>query len=108
MIDDALDNVLMELIVNSGDARSSAFEAVALARKGDFAGAEAKMKAAEDAITKAHNYQTQLMVREADGTGLTVSMIVVHSQDHLMNALTVIDMAKEIILLWKDRFEKSE
>ena len=45
---------IMGLIVNGGNAKSSAFEAIKAAKEGDFETADAKLKEAEASIAKAN------------------------------------------------------
>jgi len=49
----------------------------------------------------AHRFQTDLIQGEARGEKVEIRLILIHAQDHLMNAMTVIDLAKEIIELYK-------
>lgn len=101
------ENIVMELIVNSGDARSLALEALREARKGQFESADAKIQQADTTLAKTHNAQTELIQTELNGGKVEVSLLVVHAQDHLMNALTVIDLVKELIEMLKDKHEAS-
>lgn len=98
-----MEQVIMELIVNSGDARSSAIEAICSARKGDMDEAEQKLKEAEQTISKAHQMQTDLIQREINGEKTDITLLMVHAQDHLMNAMTVIDLSNELIEMMKGR-----
>lgn len=91
---------IMELIVNSGDARSRAMEAIEQARKGSFEDAENSLKEADEALTKAHELEAGMIQEEADGHAQAVSLLMAHAQDHLMNAITVIDMAREFVGLY--------
>lgn len=93
--------VIMGLIVNGGNAKSSAFEAIKAAKTGDFDKAEAKLKEADDFLIEAHNSQTSMLTDEAQGKHAKVTLLTVHSQDHLMNAITFRDLAGEIVDLYK-------
>lgn len=95
-----MEMVTMQLIVNSGDARSKAMEAVGCAKTGDFAQAADRLEEAKAFLTKAHEFQTDLIQEEAQGNVEKVTMLMAHAQDHLMNAITVIDMAGEFIDLY--------
>lgn len=95
------EEAIMTLIVNSGNARSCAMMAIQSAKEGNFDEAEAQIKEAESSIAEAHNAQTSLLQSEAAGEKNEVTLLVVHSQDHLMNAITVIDLAKEFINVYK-------
>lgn len=92
------DDVLMEILVNSGNARSLAIEALRAAAQGNFAEADEKLKEADEVMVEAHEHQTELIQGEINGTKKTeISLIVVHSQDHLMCGMAVIDLCKEMV-----------
>ena len=88
---------IMGLIMHGGDAKSSSMEAIYAAKKGDFDEAEQKITDADDALANAHKSQTKLLTREASGDSVELSLLLVHGQDHLMNAITFKDLAVEII-----------
>ena len=76
-------------------------EAIKFARSNQLGEAEAKISEASDAINLAHNIQTQLLTLEASGQDFKFSLLLTHSQDHMMNSITTIDLAKEFVYLWK-------
>ncbi|MGX6962985.1 PTS lactose/cellobiose transporter subunit IIA [Vagococcus xieshaowenii] len=88
---------VMGLIINSGNAKSDAMEAIYAAKTGNFDEADAKIKAAEEALVQAHHSQTGLLTKEAQGEKLDITLLTVHSQDHLMTSIAFTDLAKEII-----------
>ncbi|MFD1319303.1 PTS lactose/cellobiose transporter subunit IIA [Loigolactobacillus zhaoyuanensis] len=92
---------IMGLIVNGGNAKSSAFEAINAAKTGDFATADAKLKEADHFLVEAHNSQTDMLTAEANGEHAKVTLLTVHSQDHIMNAITFRDLAGEMVELYK-------
>ncbi|NRY61706.1 PTS lactose/cellobiose transporter subunit IIA [Clostridium beijerinckii] len=98
----SMDQVVMELVVNGGHARSKSMEAIKAARKGDIEFAKEKIKEANEALNKAHNFQTSLIQKEAAGEEVGISLLMVHAQDHLMNAMTVRDLAKEMISMYEE------
>lgn len=97
----SMEFIIMNLVVDGGDARSSALEAIRAARNSDFDKANELINACEVAIEKAHVTQTELIQKEAGGEHIEVQLLMVHAQDHLMNAMTVKDLAIEIIELCK-------
>ena len=98
---DDLEIIIMELQVNAGAARSSALTALQMARKGDFADAEKAMEESREFVKHAHTIQTKLIGMD-EGTGkLPVNLITVHSQDHLMNAMVIQDLAGDMIELYR-------
>ena len=48
-----------------------------------------------------HEFQTGILKAEASGEHLEMSLIMVHAQDHLMNSMTVRDLANEFIKLYE-------
>ncbi|MER1662033.1 PTS lactose/cellobiose transporter subunit IIA [Enterobacter cloacae] len=96
-----LETTIMELLVNAGGARSAALTALQMARKGDFDEAEKAMEESREYVKHAHTIQTQLIGLD-EGTGkLPVNLITVHSQDHLMNAMVIQDLAGDMIELYR-------
>jgi len=92
---------IMGLIMHSGNAKSDAMEAIAAAKKGAFEEADQKISAAEASLVEAHHSQTNLLTKEAQGDHMTVTLLTVHSQDHLMTAIAFKDLAIEIIDLYR-------
>jgi cellobiose PTS system EIIA component len=99
---------IMEIIVNGGDARSSCLKAVRCARSGQFEEAEGLVKRAEESLEKAHNMQTKLIQAEIRGERNEITLLMVHAQDHLMNAITVKELVVEMIAECKKRIELEE
>lgn len=97
-----LELAVMDLVVDSGSARSYAMEAIAYAKDGKFEQAAEALDHADKEILKAHHTQTNLIRREAGGDKIGFSLIIVHSQDHLMNAMVVRDLAREFVELYKE------
>lgn len=95
--------IIMELVVASGDARSTAIEALRCAKTGEFEQAEKKLAAADASILKAHHVQTDMIQREINGDKIPIDLLTVHAQDHIMNAMTVLDLVKEMIEILKIR-----
>ena len=69
--------------------------------KGDFELADAKIKDAEESLVQAHHSQTGLLTQEAQREHMEVTLLTVHSQDHLMTSIAFTDLAKEIIDLYR-------
>jgi len=93
------EEAVINIIANGGEGRSHAMNAIRLAKEGDFQAAEEALKLAEQALVKGHRVQSNLLKEEASGTKNEVTILMVHAQDHLMNAMTVLDLAKEIIFI---------
>ena len=88
----------MQLILYAGTGRSMVLEAVKnLLEDNDAVKAKAAITAAGKEIGKAHEIQTALMTAECDGATVEKSILLIHAQDHLMTAITVKDLANELI-----------
>lgn len=61
---------------------------------------------ANAALLQAHKAQTEMLTREAQGEETSISLLMVHAQDHLMTSLTFVDLAKEVVEVY-ERFEKN-
>lgn len=93
---------IMQLIMAGGNAKSSAFEAIRAAKAGDFDTADAKLKEADGFLGDAHNAQTGMLTDEANGKHAKVSLLMVHGQDHVMNAITFRDLAGELVDVYRE------
>lgn len=102
-MDDTMNEIAFQIILYAGNGKSSAMEAIQEAKDGNFEEADAKIKEAGEELSKAHGVQTRLLQEEARGNQTGVNVILVHSQDHLMTAMTLRDLAVEIIELHRLR-----
>lgn len=100
---DKITEIAFQIILYAGNGRSSAMEAIQLAKENQFEEADQLIKDATKELEKAHGFQTKLLQEEASGTGASVNVILVHSQDHLMTAMTVRDLATEIIEIYRNK-----
>lgn len=100
-MDSNMEMIVMNIVVDSGSCRSYAMEAIAFAKEKLFAQAEEALKNAEESILKAHHAQTDLIQKEAGGEKTEISLLLVHSQDHLMTAMLCKDLAKEFVDLYR-------
>lgn len=98
--------MIFGIISNAGNARGYAYEAIEAAEKGEFDKAAELLKEGNEAIGEAHKLQTQMIQEEAQGKHTDVNIIVIHAQDHLMTAMTELNMAEKFIKLYKTMEEK--
>lgn len=98
--------VVMGIIMQAGNAKAAAMQAITAAKTGDFDKADEFVKQANKDLVNAHNVQTDMLTKEAQGDHVKVDLYMVHAQDHLMTAITFIDLAKEIVELYKKIDEK--
>ena len=98
---DANEMIVINLIVNSGSARSSAIEAIQYAKAGDMEKANESLQQAKESVNEAHHSQTEMIQAEIRGEKSPLNLLMVHAQDHLMTSLVVIDLAQEFIDLYE-------
>ena len=91
---DQQEQIVINLIVNAGSARSSAIEAIQYAKAGDI-------EKAEESVNEAHHSQTEMIQAEIRGEKAPLSLLMVHAQDHLMTSLLCIDLAQEFVDVYK-------
>lgn len=93
--------VAFQIILESGDARTTVHEAFGLMREGNYEEAASKLELANEAIVRAHGSQTDLLQKFAGGASFDIDILMVHSQDHLMTTMTLREMAIEMLHLYK-------
>ncbi|MDR1901306.1 MAG: PTS lactose/cellobiose transporter subunit IIA [Treponema sp.] len=93
------EQVAMDLIIHAGNAKSLAMEAIGAAKKSEFDEAKEKLRLAGESLQTAHVLQTEILEYSLGSSG--VSMLMVHAQDQLMDAMTILAMAGEFMDLYK-------
>ncbi|MHC5227178.1 PTS lactose/cellobiose transporter subunit IIA [Enterococcus sp. LJL99] len=102
------EDCVIGLIVYGGNARSLAMQAIDHAAAGCYRQSIEKMDEARDALNQAHDYQNHLMnVATKELELKQTSMLIMHGQDHLMSAISTIDLAERFIQLYQ-RLDKGE
>lgn len=99
MID--LEEAVMEIIVNAGQARSLCFEALQAARAGDIDQAQQLLRQSDTFSRQAHKMQTRLIEQDAGEGRQPMTLIMVHAQDHLMTSLLARELSAEIVHLYQ-------
>ncbi|WP_164845839.1 PTS lactose/cellobiose transporter subunit IIA [Enterobacter hormaechei] len=97
----ALEEAVMEIIVNAGQSRSLCFEALHAARQGNLDEAKSLLREADGYARQAHKMQTKLIEPDAGEARQPMTLIMVHAQDHLMNSLLARELSEEIIHLYQ-------
>ena len=97
----ALEEAVMEIIVNAGQSRSLCFEALHAARQGNIDEAKSLLREADGFARQAHKMQTKLIEQDAGEARQPMTLIMVHAQDHLMNSLLARELSEEIIHLYQ-------
>ncbi|AST57011.1 phosphotransferase system PTS lactose cellobiose-specific IIA subunit [Thermoanaerobacterium thermosaccharolyticum] len=104
----SFEEIVMNIIVYAGNAKSYCFEALNEAKKGDFKKSDELIAKAKDELLKAHHIQTELIKEEALGNGHKPTLLMMHAQDHLMNASLAKDLIIELIDICKQNNKKED
>ena len=96
-----LEEVVMGLIINSGQARSLAYTALKKAKEGDLAAAHQLMAQSREALNAAHLVQTQLIEDDQGEGKIPVTLVLVHAQDHLMTSILAKELIAELIAIYR-------
>lgn len=97
-----LNQMAMQIILHSGNARTMADEAFQYAKEKKFVEAYRKLEQADrEGILKAHQAQTQMIQEEARGIVHESSLLFTHAQDHLMTTMCEINNIKRLIELYE-------
>lgn len=100
---DTLEQSSFQIILHSGTARSTAYEAFDLAVDAKFAEAKAKLDEAEEHLANAHRVQVDLIQQEAQGNPVPLNLLLVHAQDHLMTAMAEINLTAKLVRVLEAR-----
>lgn len=98
---EGLEMLCFQIISNVGAARSSYIEAIQKAKNGDFEEAQKLMESGQEQFMKGHEAHFELLQKEAAGTPVGGSLILVHAEDQLMSAEGFKIIATEMIENYK-------
>lgn len=88
----------MTIIANSSECRSRVFDALRLVRDNkDYEGAKKLLDEADKYSLQAHIVQTDLLVKQSNGEGVDIDVLLVHAQDHLMTTMIAQELVTEIV-----------
>ena len=102
---DDVEQIAFTIIAHAGEAKSLAFEALSKAKQGCFNKADDLIEQSQKEVNLAHKGQMDLLVAEANGEKTDISVLLIHSQDHLMTCMLAIDLIKEMIEMRKEKYE---
>lgn len=98
---EVLEQICVELISHVGVARSNYIEAIQKAKAGDYAEAEACMKAGKEEYLLGHDAHFELIQKEARGEHIQVPLILIHAEDQMMSAEAFQVIVEELIASYK-------
>ncbi|OSM99083.1 MULTISPECIES: PTS lactose/cellobiose transporter subunit IIA [Lonsdalea] len=92
-----MESTVMELIINAGESRSYAMEALRAAKRGEWELVDEKLAASTEASKRAHDVQTMLIGLDEGCGKVQVNLVLVHAQDHIMTSMLARELIAEII-----------
>lgn len=91
----------LDLILHAGNAKSLAMTALYESREGNMDLVQEKMDEANKEMLIAHKSQTNMVFAEANGKDIKMNILLSHALDHMAMAMTVCELAEEIIQVRK-------
>lgn len=95
------ESVIVGIIMSAGTANNMLQQAYMEMVEGNEEKAEEMLEAANEELIKAHQSQTDLLISEANGDNAQIGLLMVHAQDHLMNAVLCKQLMSNMILMQK-------
>ncbi|WP_413283612.1 PTS lactose/cellobiose transporter subunit IIA [Vibrio sp. MA40-2] len=92
-----LESTVMELIINAGESKSCAMQALISAKKGQWEEVDDLLAQSTAASKRAHSVQTELIGLDEGEGKVPVNLIMVHAQDHIMTSMLARELIEELI-----------
>ncbi|ATX71232.1 PTS lactose/cellobiose transporter subunit IIA [Spiroplasma clarkii] len=96
------EKISMEIIINSGVAKSNAIQALKETKVKEFEKANALLKEAKEHLIVASKEHFEIIQKEALGEKIEFKLLLMHAEDQMLNAQTTVDLAEAVIDLFKD------
>ncbi len=103
MMTEEFEMICMQMITNSGSAKSSYIEAIQKAKEGDFKEADRLMDEGDQFFTEAHGVHGSLLAKEASGEKTEFSLILMHAEDQMASTEMAKVLARELIGLYQEK-----
>ncbi len=92
-----LESTVMELIINAGESKSLAMQALMSAKSGHWGEVDELLTQSTAAAKRAHGVQTQLIGMDEGEGKVPVNLVMVHAQDHIMTSMLARELVEELI-----------
>lgn len=97
------EEMIFQIIIDAGEGKSYAYEALEYAADGNFEKSEELLKNADESFYKAHEFQSQLMQDDIENGYNGKLLIMMHAQDQLMSAVETKDLISAFIKIYKEK-----
>ena len=98
----------LKLIVQSGEARLLGQQSLELMRIGKTVLAKEKNEQAIEALNNGRKVHAELLRRMASGEEVTLDLLLIHAEDHIMSTQVYLDMVNELIYVYERMEIKDE
>jgi PTS system cellobiose-specific IIA component len=102
-----LEETVMELIINAGESRSCAMQALYAAKAGKWDEVDGLLEESTAASKRAHVVQTSLIGMDQGSGKVPVNLIMVHAQDHIMTSMLARELIEELIAVHR-KFQQQD
>ncbi|MCY8317143.1 PTS lactose/cellobiose transporter subunit IIA [Bacillus vallismortis] len=97
------EQISCQLILHSGNARSSIIQSLRAYKEGNKEEADALITKADQDLSAAHDIHFQMIQKESGGDAAAFSLLLMHAEDHLMSTLTMKELVKELLDLFQTK-----
>lgn len=100
MISEDFAMTCVQMISNSGSAKSCYIEALQKAKAGEMKEAERLMQEGDDFYAQAHEVHGSLLQKEASGEKVEFALILMHAEDQMASTELAKVLSRELIELY--------
>lgn len=90
-----------QLILHSGNARSTAYEALASYKAQDKVNGALKLEEAKKELIEAQKLHAELLRKMANEEDLDLDLLLIHAEDHISSSAVAVEMTSEMIELYQ-------
>lgn len=93
--------ISMKLILHSGNARSSSFEALALVKQDELILGNQKITEAKEELLLAQKIHAQLLRSYANEEEIKLDLLLMHAEDHIASTQVNVELIAEMIEMYE-------
>lgn len=97
------EQISFQLILHSGNARSKVIQSLREYKDGKTEASDKLLVEAESDLSIAHDIHFKMVQKEAAGEQTNFSLLFMHSEDHLMSTITMKELVKELLEIFKSK-----
>lgn len=94
--------IAFKIIAAASEASSLFQKAFGCVKEGKYDAADKLMIDGEKILNEGHKIQRELVTKESNGENIEIGTLIVHAQNHLMNAVFMRQMIKHMITMQKE------